>query len=155
MVCSSLFWIAPRSERCLDTDARAALIIVIAFCALALSVPETDTPLIPIEESYQNLQIGAKIGWGISAGSRLRLTPQVGAGLLAVSASESEGYAIKGSVGVRADYRLSKSFALVVAPEYGLALSKSNVYDDLSAVSSKIKGWANGFNCLIGVHFSF
>ena len=111
--------------------------------------------LIPIEESYQNIQIGAKIGWGISAGSRLRLTPQVGAGLLAVSASESEGYAIKGSVGVRADYRLSKSFALVVAPEYGLALSKSNVYDDLSAVSSKIKGWANGFNCLIGVHFSF
>ena len=107
------------------------------------------------EESYSNMYFGGKVGWGFVIGSRLRLTPQVGAGLLRVSGSESDCYAVKGTVGVRVDYAVARHFGLVVAPEYHIPFSKSEVYNAVSAVSSAIKGWGTGFNCTVGLNVFF
>ena len=109
----------------------------------------------PTEESYSNMYFGGKIGWGVIVGSRMRVTPQVGAGVLRVKGSQSNAHAIKGSVGVRADYVLADHIGLVVAPEYSVPFSKSSVYEAISAVSSTVKGWGCGFNCSFGLNIYF
>ena len=112
-------------------------------------------PYRPIEESYSNMYFGGKVGLGVIVGSRMRVTPQVGGGLLKVTGSESNCYAIKGSVGVRADYVLADHIGLVVIPEYNVPFSKSSVYDAISAVSSTVNGWSSGFNCSFGLNIYF
>lgn len=115
----------------------------------------SSNPYRPTEESYSNMYFGGKVGWGIIVGSRMRVTPQVGGGLLKVTGSESNAYAIKGTVGVRADYVVADHIGLVVAPEYSVPFSKSSVYDAISAVSSTVKGWGSGFNCSVGLNIYF
>lgn len=109
----------------------------------------------PAEDKLTPLTLGAKMGWGFVFGTRMRITPQVGASVVRISGSESNCHAVKGTAGVRADYVLTNHVGLVVSPEYGLALSKSSVFDMLSAVSSKVKSWGSGFNCTVGIHFYF
>ena len=111
--------------------------------------------LYPVEDKLTPLTLGAKLGWGVVLGTRMRVTPQVGASLVRISGSEASSYAVKGTVGVRADYVLTNHVGVAVSPEYGLALSKSSVFDMLSAVSSKVKSWGSGFNCTVGSHFYF
>ena len=115
----------------------------------------SSNPYRPIEESYSNMFIGGKVGYGVVIGSRMRVTPQVGAGVLRVKGSQSNAHAIKGSVGLRADYVLADHIGLVVAPEYGVPFSKSSVYEAISAVSSTVKGWGSGFNCSVGLNIFF
>ena len=115
----------------------------------------TPSPIRPIEESYSNMYFGGKLGWGFIIGTRMRVTPQIGGGVLKVAGSESSCYAIRGSVGVRADYVLANHIGLVLAPEYCLPFSKSSVYDAVSAVSSTVKGWGSGFNCSLGLNIFF
>lgn len=112
-------------------------------------------PVRPIEESYSNMYVGGKLGWGVIIGSRMRVTPQVGGGLLKVKGTVSNCYAIKGTVGLRADYVLADHIGLVVCPEYGMPFSKSSVYEAVSAVSSTVKGWGSGFNCSLGLNIYF
>ena len=109
----------------------------------------------PVEDKLTPLTLGAKLGWGLVFGTRMRVTPQAGASLLRVSGTGSNCHAVKGTVGVRADYILTNHVGVVVSPEYGLALSKSSVFDRLSAVSSKVKSWGSGFNCTVGIHIYF
>lgn len=111
--------------------------------------------LYPVEDKLTPLTLGAKLGWGVVLGTRMRVTPQVGASLVRISGSESSSYAAKGTVGVRADYVLTNHVGVAVSPEYGVALSKSSVFEMLSAVSSKVKAWGSGFNCTVGIHFYF
>ena len=112
-------------------------------------------PVRPIEESYSNMYVGGKLGWGVIIGSRMRVTPQVGGGLLKVKGTVSNCYAIKGTVGLRADYVLADHIGLVVCPEYDMPFSKSSVYEAVSAVSSTVKGWGSGFNCSLGLNIYF
>lgn len=112
-------------------------------------------PTYPMEDSYSNMYIGAKIGWGIVIGSRMRLTPQVGGGVVRAKGDYSSCHVVRGSVGVRADYVLANHIGFVVAPEYNVPLSKSSVYEVVSAVSSKVKGWGSGFNCSFGLNIYF
>lgn len=109
------------------------------------------TPHRPKEASFSNMYYGGKVGWGIIIGSRMRVTPQIGGGLLCVG-SNYRGYAITGSIGVRADYVLANHIGLVVAPEYRIPMSKSELYGAVSAVSSTMKGWGCGFNCSVGLN---
>lgn len=111
--------------------------------------------LAPAEDKLTPLNLAARLGWGFILDTRLRLTPQLGAGLVSVSGTESNCHAIKASFGVRADYVLTNHIGLVVAPEYGVALSKSNVFEMISANSSKVKGWGSGFNCRVGLNIYF
>lgn len=96
-----------------------------------------------------------RLGYGIISGSRLRFTPQLGCGLLSAYGDNLAGTAICGTVGVRAEYAFSSHFGLNLTPEYQFALSKKEVYQQLSDVSPKVKGWGNGFNARLGFYIYF
>ena len=120
--------------------------------------------------NYKALAFGGKLGYAIPVmQNRLSLTPQVGATLVSVHSKDasssgividnggsvSDGYALSGAVGLRADYAFTSHFGVYLAPELDFAVSKSDVFSRLSDVSSDIKSWANGFNLCFGLRFTF
>lgn len=115
----------------------------------------------PRQFTYSPTAFGAKVGYGIILGTRARITPQVGATVVNVKGTEeggsssSDGYVASGCIGARMDYALMHGVGLFVAPEMDFALSKSPVYEQLSAVSSKINSWGNGFNLRVGLSLFF
>lgn len=113
----------------------------------------------PVLSLYKPMLIGGKVGYGIIIGNRMRITPQVGMSSASISSNEegetSKAYTLLASIGTRLDYAVASFIGLSLAPEYDFAVLKSDKYKSLSDVSSKIKGWSNGFNCRIGLHFFF
>lgn len=113
----------------------------------------------PVLSRYKPMIIGGKVGYGFIIGNRMRITPQGGMDLLSIHSSEggetSKAYALSTSVGARLDYAVTSFIGLSLAPEYNFAVSKSDKYKSLSEISSKIKGWSDGFNCRIGLNFFF
>ncbi len=106
---------------------------------------------------YKTMAYGGKVGYGIDVlqTKRLRLTPQLGATLVSISADKSNGHALSLAVGLRTDYAFSKHFGAYLAPEMDFAVKKSDVFSQLTDVSSKIKHWGTGFNLRIGIRYSF
>ena len=113
----------------------------------------------PVLSQYKPMIIGGKVGYGFIIGNRMRITPQGGMDLLSIHSSEggetSRAYALSTSVGARLDYAVTSFIGLSLAPEYNFAVSKSDKYKSLSEISSKMKGWSDGFNCRIGLYFFF
>lgn len=110
--------------------------------------------------TYKPLSFGFKAGYGFCvAKQRLRLTPQVGIQVVSIRASAkgefSNGYVVPAAIGLRADYAFTRHFGIYLAPEFDIAIKKSSIYDQLSDVSSKIKGWGTGFNARLGFRYSF
>ena len=104
------------------------------------------------EDALSSMYFGGKVGYGIICGSRLRVTPQLGAGMLMVTGTESESYAVKCGIGVRADFVLANHFGLALTPDYSFPVKKSDTFEMISDVSSKVKGWESGFNCSLGLY---
>ena len=113
----------------------------------------------PVLTQYKPMYMGGKLGYGIIIGNRMRITPQLGVGIVSISSNESgetsKAYALSASIGARLDYALTSFMGLSLAPEYDFKVSESDKYKSLSEVSTKIKGWSNGFNCRVGLHFFF
>lgn len=107
------------------------------------------------KEELSPVYAGVKFGYGIISGSRMRITPQLGFGSVMVGGSCSESNSTTGSLGVCLDYAVANHISLVAVPEYSFSISESDTYKLLSGVSSKIKGWANGFNIRLGLSFNF
>lgn len=107
--------------------------------------------------SYKPTAFSLRVGYGFIVADRLRLTPQVGLAVVGIKCSDgdSKGYAASTTIGLKGEYALSKTIALFVAPEVAFAASKSDVFKQLEDVSSKIKGWATGFNARLGVTITF
>ena len=111
-----------------------------------------------LEGSFTKYFAGGKVGYGLSLGSNVRLTPQVGAGILGFSHKDKtlpKSSAIVATVGARLDYAFSSHVGLFIAPEGSFAVSQSEGFKAVADVSSKVKGWATGFNCRVGVSFFF
>ena len=111
-----------------------------------------------LEGSFTKYFAGGKVGYGISLGSNVRLTPQVGAGILGFSHKDKtlpKSSAIVATVGARLDYAFSSHVGLFIAPEGSFAVSQSEGFKAVADVSSKVKGWATGFNGRVGVSFFF
>ena len=106
---------------------------------------------------YKPMAYGAKLGYGFDVlkKKQLRLTPQVGATVVSINGDQSKGYAMSLAVGFRADYAFTRHFGMYLAPEMDFSVKKSDVYSQLTDVSSKIKHWANGFNLRVGFRISF
>lgn len=110
----------------------------------------------PVEEEFSSSYIGAKAGYGFCFGTRFRVTPQVGVGVLSVAGNqESKGHVISASVGSRIDYAVTACLGVDLSPELGFGVSESSVYSELSSHSSAIKGWGSGFNLKLGVYLFF
>lgn len=96
--------------------------------------------------------LGAKAGYGVILGTRFRLTPQIGYRYTAFSEKKDGGSdMIKGmncsslTFGLRAYFAVSRSFGLSLTPEYGIGISESDGFKLISQVSSKLKGYKEGF----------
>lgn len=110
----------------------------------------------PIEEEFTSSSIGVKLGYGLCYGTRFRITPQVGVGVLSVTGSkQSTGYGLKAIVDARMEYALASCIGVSLTPEFGFNVNKSSVYTAMADVSSTIKGWGEGFNLKIGIYLFF
>lgn len=109
----------------------------------------------PREENLSPTYIDAKVGYGFAVGTRLRITPQVGGGIVKISGQESSSYAVSGIVGMRADIAVASHISVVAAPEYGFSITESDNYRRIADVSSKVEGWNGGFNIRLGLSVYF
>ena len=107
------------------------------------------------EANISGMMFGGKIGYGIKAGSSVRVTPQVGVGVLNVSGDDVGSSAICATAGARIEIDLGKSFGISLTPEGQFAVSKKEVFKQLEEVSSKIKGWGTGANLRVGLYLKF
>lgn len=115
--------------------------------------------------TYKPSYFGGKVGYAFYLGRPFRVTPQVGVGVLSISGTESQksgksadaknGYAINASVSLKVDYLILPWLGVGVSPEYSLTLSKSNLFERVADVSSKIDGYPKGFGIKLGVFFTF
>lgn len=117
----------------------------------------TDPDVVSTTCTYKPTLLGVKLGYGMAAGSSLRLTPQVGLTVVNISASEatSKGNATAVALGLRGELYLGSHFALYAAPEFDIPVSQSDTFKRLEEVSTKIKGWKGGFNIRAGISISF
>ena len=115
--------------------------------------------------SYKPLYVGGRLGYGFIVGTRLRITPQVGAGIVMLKGTKvsdgvsdpktTDGYCIPGLVGARIDFAIVPSVAICVMPNYSFSIMESKLYSQLSPASKTIKGYANGVSASAGLCFFF
>lgn len=130
---------------------------------------------LPFAATYTPSGGNFKLGYGISLGNRIRVTPQVGMQFLQLkekteSISQSAGFegdtkqnyegAPKANTaamtaGLRASVALAPSVGLSISPQYIVPVSKSAGYKALENVSRQIKGYANGFSCNASIYIFF
>lgn len=107
-----------------------------------------------------SLILAGKIGYGIIAGTRFKITPQVGYRFTKLSES-GNGWHINGAncsaatIGVRAYCAISSNFGISLTPEYAIGVSKSEGFKTLSEVTSKIKNMGEGFNAKVALVLTF
>lgn len=115
--------------------------------------------------TYKPSFIGGKVGYAFYLGHPFRITPQIGVGIVSLKGTEKQnsdkaldaknGYALNASASVKIDYLILPWLGVCVTPEYSVALSQSDLYKRVADVSSKVEGFAKGFNVRIGVHVTF
>ena len=119
----------------------------------------------PVSYTYKPSFFGGKVGYAFYIGRPFRITPQIGVGVVSLSGTESQkgdnkldaknGYALNASASVKIDYLILPWLGVGISPEYTIALSQSDLYERVAAVSSKVDGFAKGFNVRLGVYVTF
>lgn len=112
---------------------------------------------VPTVCTYKPMSFGLRTGYGFIVGSRVRITPQVGIGLVTIKCTDgdSKGSAIVGQAGLRLECAITPNLGLFATPSYSTTLSKTDVYKSLCDVSPKVKEWASGVNTFFGLYYSF
>jgi hypothetical protein len=121
--------------------------------------------IVPKSATYKpSTNICGKIGYGVSLGTRFRITPQVGANLMKLKENMSNGAyvnpadganALSALASIRFSAAIVNHLAISLSPEYSFVMSKSKGYELLSETSSDIKGWCDGFNIKVGLAIFF
>ena len=106
-------------------------------------------------EELKPMCFGGRVGYGIMAGKRLRITPQVGVSAVSVKDDVIQTSALCATVGVRAEYAFSRHFGLSATGEGCFAVSKKDAFEKVAEVSSKVKGWGTGGNLRLGIYVAF
>lgn len=106
-------------------------------------------------EDLKATLVSGKVGYGFAIGNRLRITPQVGLGALAVKSDGITANALCTTIGCRVDYALTSFLGINLTPEGQFAVSKKDVFTQLSDLSSKVKGWGTGAGVRLGIYFFF
>lgn len=119
----------------------------------------------PCGYTYKPLFAGARLGYSFIIGTRLRITPQVGSGIVMIKGTKvsdgvsdpktTDGYCIPGIAGARVDFAIAPSVAICLTPNYSFSLMESKLYSQLSSTSKVIKGYSNGFSVSAGLCFFF
>lgn len=95
--------------------------------------------------------MGGKVGYSVLFGYRFRVTPQMGYRFTTLKGTWCSSV----TIGVRAYCALSSHFGISLTPEYAVGISKSKDFKKLSALSSKIKGFGEGFNGNLSIVLTF
>lgn len=107
-----------------------------------------------------SLILAGKVGYGFIAGTRFKITPQVGFRFTKLSES-GDNWHIDGAnctaatVGVRVYCAFSSRFGISLTPEYAAGVAKSDGFKILSDVTSKIKNMGEGFNAKLALVLTF
>lgn len=119
----------------------------------------------PYGYTYKPMYYGARLGYGFIIGNRLRVTPQIGCGIVSITGSVVEegaenpnatnGYSCVGVAGLRVDFAVAPSVAITLTPNYTLPLVQSGLYGQLMDTSTTIKSYVSGFTASAGVCFFF
>jgi len=119
----------------------------------------------PVSFTYKPSFFGGKVGYAFYIGRPFRITPQVGVGVVSLRGTEKQkidnqldaknGHALNASASVKIDYLILPWLGVGISPEYSLTLSKSDLYERVANVSSKIDRFAKGFNIRVGVYVTF
>ena len=105
------------------------------------------------ESSY----MGARFGYGFILGSRFRLTPQLGVGLLNMDDHYygfGDGHSIVGKLGLRMEMAIWRCLGFALSPEFSFSLKDSDNFKFMSG-DSDVKALANGFKINAGMYFGF
>ena len=105
------------------------------------------------ESSY----MGARFGYGFILGSRFRLTPQLGVGLLNMDDHYygfGDGHSIVGKLGLRMEMAIWRCLGFALSPELSFSLKDSDNFKFMSG-DSDVKALANGFKINAGMYFGF
>lgn len=109
----------------------------------------------PELNNYTPMAVGGRVGYGLVLGTRMRLTPQLGATWLRVSSDKANSACLSASLGLRTECIVANHVGLSLCPEYSFAVGQSDNFKKLADLSGKIKGWASGFNLRLGVYVYF
>ena len=109
----------------------------------------------PALEEVKPMCFGGRVGYGIIIGTRMRLTPQVGAMAVSVKDNLIATNALCATVGLRFEYAVAEHFGVSATGEGCFAVSKKDTFKQLEAISGKVKGWATGGNLRIGAYMNF
>lgn len=109
----------------------------------------------PALEEVKPMCFGGRVGYGIIIGTRMRLTPQVGATAVSVKDNLIQTNAICATAGLRFEYAIASHFGFSATGEGIFAVSKKDTFKHIEAVSSTVKGWATGGNLRIGAYLNF
>ena len=120
----------------------------------------------PLEYTYSPLFVGGRIGWGIILGTRMKVTPMLGGGVIRLFGEPTEdsrvtsfnpsGCASVAGIGaLKIGIALTPFMELNIVPEYYYSLSKTEIYSALYDISPTIAGWSEGVKLNFGLGFFF
>lgn len=108
----------------------------------------------PEEVRYRPIIIvGGKFGYGFIAGTRFKITPQIGYRYTRLDPDGSNCSSM--TFGVRAYCALSSHFGISLTPEYTLGVFKSEGFKTVSTVVPKINDFGEGFMANLSLVFSW
>ena len=109
--------------------------------------------------------VGGKVGWGFILGTRMKVTPMLGCGVIRlmgeqldgrISSFDPSGCASVAAIGaLKVGIALAPFMELNMIPEYYYSVSKTDIYNVLYNVSPTIVGWSEGVKLNFGLGFFF
>ena len=114
----------------------------------------------PISAQYSPMGFNLKVGYGIKLADRFRLTPRVGMQYAVLQEKSDRKVANNANVialpiGVKINFAIVNHFGISLEPSYNICINQSEGYKVLSDVSSKIKGYSDGFGLNISLFCNF
>ena len=99
--------------------------------------------------------ISGCVGYGISIGERLRLTPRVGTGVLTITgksiAERQKTFILSGTASLRVEYAFSRRLGFYMTPTYNLPLKRGDTAKQLKGDVEAFSKWNSGFSARIGI----
>lgn len=115
------------------------------------------------EASYSpSLILSGKIGWVIPCGEKFSLTPQAGARFVKTKETTNRetsfvngANCLSATLGLRAEYSLSKHFGICLTPEYSLPIKKSPGYEIITDAQNAISNFNTPYSITAGAVVKF
>ena len=119
----------------------------------------------PCGYTYKASSMGGRIGYGFILGTKMRITPQIGVGVVNINSASkynetssfdaSKMYAVNAMVGAKFEYAFCNGIGIFAAPECAFAVTKSKYFESVESACSTIKNFATGVNLRAGVCLFF